>query len=243
MKITQELLERDWYNGHNYLICPYLHDRLASLLFLEGSQVSPDIYRALLDSGYRRSGLNLYRPDCHPCLECQVIRIDLDEFQSTDSQKRIWKKGNGVFTVQTLAPAYSRQRLRLYQKYLLSQHGSTESDMDERSYSFYFVDTFLGDATKELNFFVQDKLAGVGIVDLVQDAFSSVYFYFNPEFAKFSPGVYSMLFEIEMAKSLGFRYYYPGYYVKGCRQMNYKVRFGPSQIKRIDDREFRPVQK
>ncbi len=76
----------------------------------------------------------------------------------------------------------------------------------------------------------EGKLFGVGVVDIASDALSSVLLCILIRiFSKYSPGIFSMLIEIETAVKLDKKYYYPGYYIYGNRSMEYKAKFKPHE--------------
>lgn len=216
--------------------CPYLPDRIARLRFGDGF-LGAGLYRLLLDAGYRRSGHLFYRPVCIGCNECKVIRVPVDSFRMSKEQRRIWNRGNRVFRAGLYAPAYSQEKAALYQRYLQYQHpegpedpGASPETAGER-YQRFLVDTCLGNKTIEVQFHTGERLAGVGLIDHVADALSSVYFFFDPEDARLSPGTYSILWEIDLARRWGLSHYYLGHYIRDCRTMNYKTRFRPCEIK------------
>ncbi len=213
--------------------CPYLPDKVSTLRFGDGFAAAP-FYRLLLDSGYRRSGGYVYRPVCAACNECKVIRVPVAAFRKSKSQRHVWNRGQRVFEASIWPPACTAEKLEVYRRYLEFQHGKADDAAPDR-YAAFLVDTCLGGRTIELQLRAQGRLAGVGILDRVGDALSSVYFYFDPDFARLSPGTYSALCEIDLARRWGLAYYYLGYYIRECRQMNYKIRFRPCEIKAPDD--------
>jgi arginine-tRNA-protein transferase len=110
----------------------------------------------------------------------------------------------------------------------------------KKNYQSFFIETCLeNDLTKELLIFENQKLIGVGIFDLADDYWSSVYFFYDPDYSQYSLGNFSVLLEMEIAKQQGFNYYYPGYYIENCDKMNYKKNFRPNEIKRIYEKNFR----
>ncbi|MBW7859101.1 MAG: arginyltransferase [Leptonema sp. (in: Bacteria)] len=234
MKLSQSQIsqiESSLYLGHNHHQCNYLPNRMASFRFLSAlGNIDVNLYRQLLDYGYRRSGNTIYRTDCGSCHECKVIRIPVNGFAMTKSQTRVWRNGEQRFSYTVVKPSFSAQKLRMYRRYLQYQHNAIESDLNADQYNEFFVSTFLPNSTKEINFFKDSKLIGVSLVDFVSDVLSSVYFFFEPMVAKLSPGVYSMLAEISLAQELGLQYYYPGFYIAQCRAMSYKANFGPAEI-------------
>lgn len=234
-------LESQLYLGHITGPCAYLPDRESALLFLDGRGVG-QLYRLLLDRGYRRHGRDLYRPDCAPCQECQVLRVEIERFRPNRNQRRVFKKGREAFSYRVQAPEFTPEKLALYQRYLAFQHdrgpaspapdGSQQAaGMNQHSYREFFVDSFLGNDTCELQLFTEGQLVGVAILDRAGDALSAVYFYFAPEVASLSPGTFAILLEIELAREWGLRWFYPGFFISGCPAMSYKQNFRPHELR------------
>lgn len=240
IKVPPAELELRNYLGHLPMPCSYLPGRDARLLFLRGAGIGAG-YRALLELGYRRHGSELYRPDCLECSECQVLRVPVQSFCPTRSQRRILRKGNDRFRIAVEPATHSSQKRDLYRKYLSAQHGRSDpEDGSAESYSEFFTSSIAGIQTREVQLLDGRRLVGVGIVDWMEDVLSSVYFYFDPDYASYSPGTYSMLREIQLAADLGLQWYYPGFYIAGCAAMNYKGRFGPNQLRRLPDGPWLP---
>lgn len=234
-------LELMAYLGHGQGPCPYLPGRQSSLLFVDG-HLTGSIYRDLLDKGYRRTGRRMYRPDCNGCNECKVIRVALAAFRKNKEQRRVWNRGQRLFEHRLVRPSYSKEKAQLYRRYLRYQHRSLEAPLDRDEYESFFVDSCLGKRTVEVQLLREGELVGVGILDVLRDAVSSMYFYFDPEIARFSPGTYSALLEMDIANEWGMPYYYLGYFIGGCAAMNYKARFRPCEIKAPDDEEWLRVE-
>ena len=200
MELSLKTLEEQLYLGHLGGARPYLPDRKSRLLFLNGQGVGR-IYRLLLDAGYRRHGLHLYRPDCPGCRECQVLRIPTASFRPSRSQKRVLKKGRDVFAVEWGRPEFTTEKVDMYARYLAAQHrdpnANDPENLDPDRYEEFFVNSFLGEDTIEMRLYAgpERRLCGIGIADRMHDALSSVYFYFDPEWGDYSPGTYSFLFE------------------------------------------------
>ena len=67
------------------------------------------------------------------------------------------------------------------------------------------------------------------MVDTVPGALSAVYCFFDPELSDRSLGSYCILLQIQEARRRGLDYLYMGYWISGCRKMDYKARFRPMQ--------------
>jgi len=212
--------------------CPYLPDRTARYAYLDGMRVGMH-YGALMDQGYRRSGRLVYRMECESCAECQIIRIPVAHFQRSRSQERVWRKGQSLFRHALVDPDCTTEKIELYSRYLDYQHQRSETP-HPLDYESFLVHTCL-DSTRELQLFHEGRLMGLGILDFFADRMSSVYFFFDPDYRSFSPGTYSFLLELELARTMGLAFHYAGFYIADCRRMNYKKNFAPNQIKKAND--------
>ena len=233
LEINREELESIIHLGDVSDPCPYLPGREATLRFGNGRLVGR-YYQQLLDWGYRRNGVYVYRPVCRSCRECWVLRVPVRTFRMSKSQRRVWNKGQGQFEVEWGSCRYTAEKAALYERYLSYQHGTDEGPVDEARYSAFLVDSCLPYETLEVQYRIGGRLAGVGIVDKLERALSTVYFYFDPEYAGLSPGTWSALYEIHLARKWGLAHYYLGYFIPGCGAMNYKARFQPCEIKQPD---------
>lgn len=232
-KIAKDALERLLHLADVPEACPYLEGRVATFRFGNG-YLAGSHYRELLDGGYRRNGIYLYRPVCRRCNECKVLRIPVRTMRKTKEQRRIWNRGNRMFSVECATPSYTEEKGEVYRRYLCFQHGAHAQANDRESYRRFLVETCLGQGTFEIQYRAGSDLVGVGLVDCLDDALSTVYFYFNPDYARYSPGTYSVLKEVSLAEEWGLRYYYLGYYIRDSRTMSYKVRFRPYEVKDTD---------
>ncbi len=86
------------------------------------------------------------------------------------------------------------------------------------------------------------RLVAVSVIDVIGDALSSVYCYYDPAERRRGLGTFMALAEIDHAKNSGLSWLYLGFYVAGCQKMMYKARFAPAEI--LADgawQPFRPV--
>jgi arginine-tRNA-protein transferase len=210
--------------------CAYFKDgRTSSTAFaLPGDLPGPQ-YQKAMDLGMRRSGTIVYRPVCAGCRKCQPMRVDVEKFVPSRSQKRVRKRCEGLFQITVGDPTVDAERLDLYTRYQASQHGDEGQSADRQSYQRFLVES----VTDTLELAWRDDaghLVAVGLVDVTPEAVSTVYFYWEPALAHLSLGVYSALVEIDLCRSWGRPYYYLGYLVPGSRTMSYKAQFGAGQV-------------
>ena len=62
------------------------------------------------------------------------------------------------------------------------------------------------------------------------DGLSMVYSFFNPDNERESPGRFVILDHVDIVKALDLPYVYLGYWVDGCRKMQYKVEFPGTEV-------------
>ena len=84
--------------------------------------------------------------------------------------------------------------------------------------------------TIEIDYFCDGRLIGVGIVDEGSDSLSSNYFYYDTDYLDRRLGVFSILKEILLARLIGKKYYFLGFYIEDIPKMSYKKFFRPNQI-------------
>lgn len=212
--------------------CPYLPDKKARSEAYSVDQLEGAVYERLLTRGFRRSGRVVYRPRCRGCQECRQLRVPVGSFRPSQSMRRILRR-NADVTVEEGQPAPDQDKFALYHRYLNAQHDESMA----RSYESFCQ--FLYDSpmeTSEFTYRLDGRLMGVSIADRLPLGLSSVYMYFDPEFAKRSPGTFSVLWEIDYCRRAGLAYYYLGFYVAGSTTMSYKARFRPNEFLVGDDR-------
>ncbi|HMQ16206.1 MAG TPA: arginyltransferase [Phycisphaerae bacterium] len=206
--------------------CPYLPDQQARMQYALVADGLPRVYRRLMDERFRRSGDMVYRPMCPACSACVPIRVHVGEFRPSRSQRRVLSRNRDV-TVAVGPLGTDDEHYDLYARYQLTIHDGqmlgSRADFEH----------FLGRSpveSFEMAYRVGGRLVGVGVIDAFADALSSVYFYYEPDEARRSLGVYSGLCEIEHCRRRGLAYWYIGYHVAGCRKMDYKAQFRPHEL-------------
>jgi len=67
-------------------------------------------------------------------------------------------------------------------------------------------------------------------VDALPEGLSAIYFYYDPRERNRSPGTFNVLSILREAAARGLPHVYLGYYVEGCRSLEYKARFCPNEV-------------
>lgn len=84
-------------------------------------------------------------------------------------------------------------------------------------------------------YWLDNRLIAVGVIDILPSCVSSVYFFYDPDFGFLSLGTYGSLKEIAFTRELqrkvpSLKYYYMGFYIHSCPKMRYKGKLNPSYL-------------
>jgi len=206
--------------------CSYLDDETAQTASVYPEfQLTVDLYSRLIKQGFRRSGNDVYKTHCPQCQQCIPVRIPIEYFRLNRSQKRCLKKNQ--LTQICIKPAvFDPAHYELYLRYQQRRHA--DSNMANSSADDYI--NFLASRwcnTLFVEILIDQKLAAVAIVDLLDNALSAVYTFFDPDLSHYSLGTYAVLWQIGYAKELRLNDVYLGFWIKECRKMRYKDQYNP----------------
>ena len=169
-----------------------------------------------------------FRPICDGCDECQSIKVDVEKFEFSKSQRRVMKKAAFIKSyVQT--PTLTQAHLNLFEKYHLHMKGKRGWEYQETTPEHYrnsFINGH-GDFGYEVLYFDEERLIGVDLIDVLDDGISSIYFYYDPDYENYSLGKLSLYYQIKYAQQSAKKWIYLGYYVKECQSLSYKTHYKP----------------
>lgn len=216
--------------------CSYLPGRQSQSEGFTIPQLHGETYHDLMDLGFRRSGKVVYRPRCEGCQACVPMRIAVDKFVPSDSQRRAVRR-NQDLNIYIQSPTLTDEKIALYQRYLQHQHPNSPQSEDADGLREFLYESIVN--TVEVNYLKDDRVIAVSILDVCSRSVSSVYHFFDPLESRRSLGVYSVLTEIELARQRGIPYYYMGYWIEGCSTMHYKANYRPHEL--LVDGQWRPA--
>ena len=208
--------------------CSYLDDKEQSTHYKIIDNCSHKECQDLVERGFRRFGKMYFRPICAECSECQSLKIEVEKFVFSKSARRVLKKAVKFQTIiQT--PTLTKAHLSLFEKYhahMKTKKGWQHHETTAEHYYQSFVNGHY-DFGYEILYFDEKKLIGVDLIDILEDGISSIYFYYDTDYARYSLGKLSLYQQIQIAKHKQKKWIYLGYYVKECDSLSYKAEYKP----------------
>jgi len=212
--------------------CAYLDGKSVRMNYKYVRNSNMDFNSAVIERGWRRFGNYYFYPICNGCNECKSLRIDVENFKPSKSQRKALNRNkNTTYIIQK--PTVTIAHVNLYNKYHAwrskKSNWKEHSDISKIEYYENFAEGAF-DFGKEVLYYIDNKLVGVDLIDITNDGISSIYFYYDPDYERNSLGIYSLVKQVEFAKILNKKWIYLGYWVDGCRSFEYKAKFKPLEI-------------
>ncbi|XP_073813649.1 arginyltransferase 1 isoform X2 [Musca autumnalis] len=151
-----------------------------------------------------------------------------------------------IVLVPSSSNIYTDTTFALYCKYQLTIHNDKPERLEPKKLQRFLYKSPLklskpsdgppsGYGSFHQQYYLDDKLIAVAVIDILPYCVSSVYFFYDPDYNFLSLGTYSSLREIELVQELSktvpnLKYYYMGFYIHSCQKMRYKGKLSGSYL-------------
>ncbi len=216
------MIKTDFFShtGH----CEYIKGIDYNITYCYATDVTDIELSRLLAKGWRKFGDFYFKNNCQDCFQCIPLRINVKEFTPSKSQRRLLNKNHHI-EIKLEPLNFKEEIYDIFCDHSKNRLNRTVESVDDFLSSFYIESC----PAMQSEYYLDNKLVAVGFLDIAGNALSSVYFIYRTEYSQYSLGNYSILKEIEIARSLNKNYYYLGYYVEGNKFMKYKNAFYPNE--------------
>ena len=151
------------------------------------------------------------------------LRIRLDQFTPSKSQRKIWRRNqNAGYRVEIRPTVVDAEKDALFQ-----QHKDKFVDnVPDHLYDFLSREPDQVPCEgREVSVYHDDRLIGTSFFDVGETCISTIYGMYDLDYGKQGLGIYTMLLEMEHAREIGKPHYYHGYCYRCPSFYDYKKRF------------------
>jgi leucyl-tRNA---protein transferase len=207
--------------------------------YFETPVLPPDVFDAFMAVGWRLLGAEMIRHNIstwHGALCSTVpLRVRLENFELSKSQQRLMRR-NADLDVRIGAIAITPQKEALF----LTHTQRFRERRPEGLHNFILPQSAeVPVPGLEIEVWEGNNLIACSYVHAGLIALSATYCFFDPAYSKRSPGIYTMLLELELARQMGYQFYYHGYCYSVPSQFDYKRNFSGLEMLDWSDMTWR----
>jgi len=196
-----------------------------------------------LTSGWRPAGQAVYtadflRADDEELYGCIQVRLPLTNFKFKKRHRKMLRRNGERFRHAIHPAGYPDEQMRaLNRRYMAVNGERSREDLELHVTGEFGWRVF---NTHVVKVYDGDKLVAFSYFDLgVRTAYSKTGIY-DPEYARFSLGIYTMALEIRWLLEREIGFYHPGYVVPRYPLFDYKIQFGSMEFRQIHTGDWLP---
>jgi leucyl-tRNA---protein transferase len=193
--------------------------------YFYADHVPPALMDRALAAGWRHFGSYFFRYSRNGANHVLPLRVRLEDFQFSTSQKRVRKRNANLECVIRDAVIDDAKHE------LFELHSVRFSEnVPESILTFLDPDPARVCVTKEICLYKNGRLIGAHFLDVGESSTSSVYSIYDPNESKHSLGIDLILRSIAYSLELDKRLYYPGYAYREPSAYDYKKKLSALEV-------------
>ncbi|GIV39002.1 MAG: hypothetical protein KatS3mg033_0802 [Thermonema sp.] len=161
-------------------------------------------------------------------LETINIRYDLRDYEYPKRLRKLMRRNRKRFRHEVRPARITKRRRQMYKAHIKRFKGMVVPTLDAFMLgSFHEHSPF---NTMEVTVYDGRRIVAVSYFDVGMHSLASILGFFDPDYSRYSLGIYTMLLEIEWAQQRQMHYYYPGYILDAHPLFDYKLRLGKAEV-------------
>lgn len=264
----QSLVDRSWRRSGSLFYrpnvrdacCPHYTIRVDSTLFRpsrDQRQAINRFNRFVIGDAYAREAARRFPRSREEARKRDTEFNLVQRVQESESRSLQGPPEPAHSLVVTLEPDdFTREKFTVFENYQRIVHQEDASEITPDGFRRFLCDSPLKRETITLDngqekrlgsyhqcYRLDGRLVAIGVLDLLPNCISSVYFMYHESISGWNPGKLGALREIALATEGGYRWWYPGFYIHTCAKMRYKMDYSPQQVLNPDSMEWVDVSK
>lgn len=221
-----------------YYLCLLQNQRstLPTLIHHYSTRLPPAELDRYLTSGWRPAGQAVYtadylRTDGDELYGCIQVRLPLEGFAFKKRHRKMLRRNDARFRIvygQATAP--DTEILDLNRRYM-AQHPEKSREQLDIHVSGEFGNQALD--TRIVRVYDEERLVAFSYFDAGERTAYTKAGIYDPDYANYSLGIYTMLLEIRWLVEHDYAFYHPGYVVPEYPMFDYKLQFGPMEYRQL----------
>ncbi|CAH0999467.1 Aspartate/glutamate leucyltransferase [Neolewinella maritima] len=205
--------------------------------------IAPQQLDEFLASGWRPTGQSIYTSDylrtdddeLHGCLQ---IRLSLQDFTFKKRHRKLLRRNSARFRIVHEAARFpDGELLRVNRLYMDVHPEKTREDLE---YNVMNEDGERVLNTQLFRVYDGERLVAFSYFDVGRRVIYTKAGIYDPAYAGYSLGVFTMLLEVQYGMQQDFTHYYPGYYAPTFPAFDYKLQLGPMTYREIHTGRWLP---
>ncbi|KPM39160.1 hypothetical protein AK830_g7425 [Neonectria ditissima] len=138
---------------------------------------------------------------------------------------------------------FTEEKFAVYENYQQVVHNDVPGEINRKGFKNFLCnsplrrETMIGPDGRKRRlgsyhhcYRLDGKLVAMGVLDLLPNCVSSVYFLYHESIHRHAPGKLGALYEIALTIEEGYGWWYPGFYIHNCPKMRYKIDYSPQFV-------------